>query len=147
MLLFKFLHIVSMFGVVTLFVGGWVFWDLVARSGDRDSLRRVDAATAVTGKIGAGLLVVGILAGLATALTGGFDLLAPWLLIAYLVLLSDVVVLRLFAIHVDRVRKATDDPSADLQRVASSPLANVTIAGAVGFWALLIADMVLKPFS
>jgi hypothetical protein len=147
MLLFKLVHIASMFGVVTLWVGGWVIWDLFARTGDRDALRRVDAVSQVTGQVGFLLLVVGVLAGFATAVTGGFNLLAGWLLVAYAILLADLGLLRLFAIHVDQVRKATHDPTADLQRVASSPRANATLAAVVVFWLLLIADMVLKPFS
>jgi hypothetical protein len=147
MLLFKVIHILSMFGVVTMWVGAWVIWDLVARSGDRVALRRVDRISELTGQVGFGLLIVGVLAGFATALTGGFNLVAPWLLLAYAILLSDLVLLRLFDVHVQRVRTASRDEAADLQAVASSPRANLTIAAVVGFWALLIADMVVKPFS
>jgi uncharacterized membrane protein len=147
MLLFKLLHVMSMLGVVTLWVGAWVVWDLVARSGDRDSVRRVHRVSQVTGQIGFLFLIVGVLAGFATALTGGFNLTAGWLLIAYALLLSDLLTLRLFGINVERVRQATRDETADLQRVASSRLANATLEAVVGFWALLVADMVVKPFS
>jgi hypothetical protein len=147
MLFFKVIHILSMFSVVTLWVGGWVFWDLVARSGDRDALRRVDLITQRTGAIGFGLLLVGVLAGFATAVTGGFNLVAPWLLIAYVFLASDLLTLRLFAVHTERVRAATENEAADLQAVAGSIRANLTLVAVVGFWALLIADMALRPFS
>jgi hypothetical protein len=147
MLLFKVIHVLSMFGVVTMWVGAWVIWDLVARTGDRVALRRVDRVSQVTGQVGLLLLVVGVIAGFATAVTGGFNLLAGWLLIAYALLLSDLLTLRLFGIHVERVRAASKDESVDLQRVASSPLANATLVAVIGFWALLIADMVVKPFG
>ena len=147
MLLFKLIHVLSMFGVVTMWVGAWVIWDLVARTGDRVALRRVDKVSQVTGQAGFLLLIVGVIAGFATALTGGLNLAAGWLLIAYALLLSDLLTLRLFEIHVGRVRDASKDETADLQRVASSRLANATLVAVIGFWAFLIADMVVKPFS
>jgi hypothetical protein len=52
MLVWKLLHVVSMFGVITLWVGAWVIWDLVARTGDRSALRRVDHVSQTTGQIG-----------------------------------------------------------------------------------------------
>jgi hypothetical protein len=145
--IWKLVHVVSMFGVVTLWVGAWVIWDLVARTGDRSALRRVDHVSQTTGQIGFALLIVGIVAGFLTAITGGFNLTAPWLLIAYALVLSDLVVLRWSVVHVERVRAAQNDESLDLRAAASSPRANVTLAVGVGFWALLIADMILKPFS
>jgi hypothetical protein len=146
-LLWKLVHVASMFGVVTLWVGAWVVWDLVARSGDRSALRRVDHASERTGFIGFVLLIAGVAAGFVTAVTGGFDLTAPWLLIAYALLLSDLVVLRWATVHVTRVREAQNDESQDLVAVASSGRANLTLIVLVGFWLLIIVDMVLKPFS
>ena len=147
MLIWKLLHVVSMFGVITLWVGAWVVWDLVARTGDRSALRRVDHVSQTTGQIGFALLLIGIVAGFATAIVGGLDLTAPWLLIAYALVLSDLVVLRWGTAHVSRVRDAQNDPTADLIGIASSARANLTLVVLIGFWLLIIADMILKPFS
>jgi hypothetical protein len=147
MLIWKLIHVVSMFGVITLWVGAWVIWDLVARTGDRAALRRVDQVSQRTGQVGFGLLLVGIAAGFATAIAGGFNLTAPWLLIAYAVLLSDLLVLRWATVHVARVRAAQNDEAADLKGIASSRRGNATFAVLVGFWLLLVADMIVKPFS
>ena len=136
-----------MFGVVTLWVGAWVIWDLVARTGDRSALRRVDHVSQRTGFIGFILLITGVAAGFVTAITGGFDLTAPWLLIAYAFLLSDLVVLRWAEVHVARVREAQNDEAQDLKAIAASGRANLTFIVLVGFWLLIIADMVIKPFS
>jgi hypothetical protein len=136
-----------MFGVVTLWVGAWVVWDLVARTGDRSALRRVDHVTQVTGQVGFFLLIAGVAAGFGTAVTGGFDLTAPWLLIAYALLLSDIVVLRWATVHVALVREAQGDDARDLVAVATSRRSNLTLVVLVGFWLLIIADMVVKPFS
>ena len=136
-----------MFGVITLWVGAWVIWDLAARSGDRSALRRVDHVSQTTGQIGFALLLIGIAAGFGTAIVGGFNLAAPWLLIAYALVLSDLVVLRWATVHTARVRAAQNDPAADLKGVASGARANATLIVLVGFWLLIIADMILKPFS
>ena len=141
MLLWKILHVVSMVGVITLWVGAWVVWDLVARTGDRRALRRVDL------KIGFALLLIGLVTGFVTAITGGFDLTAPWLLIAYALVLFDLVILRWATVHVARVRAAQDDANADLTVIASSARANATLVVLVPFWVLLIVDMILKPFA
>jgi len=146
-LIWKLIHVVSMFGVITLWVGAWVIWDLVARTGDRSALRRVDHVSQTTGQIGFALLLIGIAAGFLTAILGGFDLTAPWLLIAYALVLSDLLVLRWAIVHTARVRAAQNDPSADLKGIASSARANATLVVLVGFWLLIIADMILKPFS
>ena len=147
MLIWKLLHVVSMFGVITLWVGAWVVWDLVARTGDRSALRRVDHASQTTGQIGFALLLTGIVAGFGTAIVGGINLTAPWLLIAYALVLGDLLVLRWATVHVTRVRAAQNDETADLSGVASTARANATLVVIVGFWLLLIADMILKPFS
>jgi predicted signal transduction protein with EAL and GGDEF domain len=147
MVLAKLVHVTAMIGVITLWVGPWIIWDLVARTGDRSALRRVDHVSQMTSQIGFTLLLVGVAAGFVTAIVGGFDLTAPWLLIAYALLLSDLVLLRWIGVHVARVRAAQNDPEADLKAVASSPRAGVTLAVVVAFWFLLVADMVLKPFS
>ena len=147
MLLWKAIHVAAMFGVVTLWVGAWVVWDLVARSGDRSALRRVDHISQRTGQIGFYLLIAGVLAGFATAVTGSLDLMAPWLLIAYGLLLSDLIVLRWATEYVTRVRAAQNDESQDLVAVASSGRATATLVVLVAFWALIIVDMVVKPFS
>ena len=136
-----------MFGVITLWVGAWVIWDLVARTGDRSALRRVDHVSQTTGQIGFAFLIIGIVAGFVTAITGGFNLTAPWLLIAYALVLSDLLVLRWATVHTTRVRAAQNDPTADLKGIASSARANVTLVVLIGFWLLIIADMILKPFS
>ena len=147
MVLAKLVHVTAMIGVITLWVGPWIIWDLVARTGDRSALRRVDHVSQMTSQIGFTLLLVGVAAGFVTAIVGGFDLTAPWLLIAYALLLSDLVLLRWISVHVARVRAAQNDPEADLKAVASSPRAAMTIAVIVAFWFLLVADMVVKPFS
>ena len=42
---------------------------------------------------------------------------------------------------------AQNDPTADLTGIARSARANLTLVVLVGFWLLIIADMIVKPFS
>ena len=147
MLIWKLIHVVSMFGVITLWVGAWVVWDLVARTGDRRALRRVDHVSQMTGQIGFVLLLIGIVAGFASAIVGDFNLTAQWLLIAYALVLADLLILRWATVHVARVRAAQNDEAADLRGIASSTRATASLVVIVGIWLLLIADMILKPFS
>jgi hypothetical protein len=147
MLIWKLAHVLSMFGVVTLWVGAWVIWDLVARTGDRSALRRVDHVSQLTGRIGFVLLVIGLAAGFGTAISGDLNLLAPWLLIAYVLVASDLLVLRWASTHVARVRAAQNDEAQDLRRIARGTRANATLIVVVAIWVLLIADMIIKPFS
>ena len=55
-------HVTAMIGVITLWVGPWIIWDLVARTGDRSALRRVDHVSQLTSQIGFILLLVGVAA-------------------------------------------------------------------------------------
>ena len=147
MLGWKLVHVASMIGVITLWVGPWIIWDLVARTGDRSALRRVDHVSQVTSQVGFALLLIGVAAGFATAIVGGFDMTAPWLLIAYALLLSDLVLLRWMTVHVNRVRVAQTIPRPISRRSRRVRVPRLTLAIVVAFWFLLVADMVLKPFS
>jgi uncharacterized membrane protein len=83
MLAFKFLHIVSMFASVTLAFGGVVFLDQIARRRDIEAYRRLDAIVQRTDAVATALFAAGIAFGVLAALTGGFDLTASWLILAY----------------------------------------------------------------
>ncbi|MBA2556949.1 MAG: hypothetical protein H0V12_06335 [Chloroflexi bacterium] len=91
MLTFKFLHIITMFGAVTLLVGSMVFLDLVARARDIVTYRRMDAIVQRTDMVGLGLFLAGIVFGVLTALMGGFDLTASWLILSYVLVVALVI--------------------------------------------------------
>lgn len=81
--IWKFLHIASMFVVVSIFVGQGMLSGAVARSGDVRAVRRVLAAEDRFAPIGGGLFLLGIVFGFITAITSDFDLKETWLLIGY----------------------------------------------------------------
>jgi hypothetical protein len=72
-----------MFMATALAVGPFVVLYLVARSGDLGSIRRAFSFSTTIGRVGGAMYGLGILSGIAAALTGAIDLTAKWLLTAY----------------------------------------------------------------
>jgi hypothetical protein len=156
MLVFKALHILAMFGAVTFLVGEAVFAAVAIWRGD---VRALAAMRRITGRrpvVAATLFVVGIGFGLLTVATGGFDFFAGWLIAAY------VMVVVLFAMNglpivqkglVGITDKAIETeagrvPAEEVVRemaIVRRPILAVVAANIVIF-ALLVLDMVLKPF-
>jgi hypothetical protein len=150
-LLFKFLHIASMFGAVTLIFGSIVFLDLLARRADATAYLRLDALVKRTDIVAIGLFVMGLVFGFATALTGAFDLTASWLILAY-VLVAGIFVEGIFITiprynHIRDVATKSDPavPGDAIARLVRDPghVALVTIVGML--WLGVIYVMVVKP--
>ena len=80
---FLLLHIVTMFTVVALHSGPQILTLAAARTGQSTAVAGIASMYARTGRAVPPLGIAGLLFGIATGLTGGFNLLAPWLLIAY----------------------------------------------------------------
>jgi uncharacterized membrane protein SirB2 len=152
MLALKFLHILTMFATVTLFVGGEVILTAVARTRDVGALRRVAAITKRTDGLGILLLLVGVALGILTAVTGQFDLTAPWLIIAY-VLVGILIATGIFyfAPQTKRLAEALeasgDRFSPELAQLLDPRREMVVLVLDVALWSALIYVMVVKPFS
>jgi hypothetical protein len=153
MIVWKFLHIAAMFGAVSIFVGQGLLSAGIARTGDVRAIRRALAAEARFQPTGVALFVLGIVFGVVTALTGEFDLTAPWLLIAYgLVLMTFVTGI---AYHGPRVKKlqtlaeasSENELSAPLRTAIDAPRARVVVPLDSLIWLAIIYVMVVKPFS
>lgn len=156
MLLFKYLHIVTMFSAVGIAVGSELLLHRVAASGDLVAVR---VAFRMAKPLQAAiplLFLLGLAFGLVAAVTGAFDLLAPWLLIAYAIF---VVAMAIGAIvqspWVNRVAEAASaspstsggEPSPELTRLLHDPLPRYAMYAS---WLLIIAIvfvMVVKPFA
>lgn len=151
MLIFKFLHIVSMFGAVTLIVGSILFLDIVGRNRDVAAYRRLDAVVQRTDMVALGLFLAGLVFGFLTALTGGFDLAASWLVLAYI--LVGALFAEGFLVTIpwySRIRDAANDPdetraAANVERLLRSPRHLVLVTVIVLLWAAVIFVMVVKP--
>lgn len=151
MLVFKFLHIASMFAAVTLIFGSIVFLDLLARRADAAAYLRLDELVKRTDIVAIGLFLMGLVFGFATALTGEFDLTASWLILAY-VLVAGIFVEGIFITiprynHIREVATNSDPAVAGdaIARLVRDPghVALVTIVGML--WLGVIYVMVVKP--
>jgi hypothetical protein len=151
--LWKFLHIAAMFAAVSIFVGQGLLEGVVARSGDVRALRRVLAAEDRFGPIGGGIFLLGIAFGVVTAISGGFNLTQPWLIIGYV--LAAIILINAFVYHIPTANRfkalaeasPDDAPSAELRAAIGAPIGPVmnVVDGLV--WLALIFDIVVKPFS
>jgi len=146
--LWKFFHIVSMFSAVTLLVGGDVLFHALRRTGDRAALRRFLAVVNPLFGAGVGLLTLGVVFGLVTAATGGFDFLARWLVGAYVIVAVLYVVGLVVGLPYYRNASralATDGDAATVRRVLDDPRGWGSLAiSAVGYVAIIFL-MVVKP--
>lgn len=151
--IFKFLHITSMIGAVALSFGPAVLLRLAARGGKVRSIQGVaETAVGLSRFIGP-VFIIGLIFGLTTAFLGGFNFLAPWLLIAYVLFVCGVIVgAGGEGPYTKRVAVAAaadpgETPGPELAALLASPRANQL------FWLFtllivaLVFDMVTKPFS
>jgi predicted integral membrane protein DUF2269 len=153
MTFWKFLHIVSMFLAVSIFVGQGMLSGAIARSGDVRALRRVLAAEDRSQPVGGGIFLLGIVFGFITAITGDLDLTQTWLIIAYV--LAALILLNAFAYHIPYARKLEaaaetspdDQPSPELKALIEAPSAIWVNVYDGLLWLAIIYVMVVKPFS
>jgi len=154
-LIFKALHILTMFAAVTFLVGEALLYARAIWRGDLAGLAAVRRLVGGRPVLGAAFLLFGIVFGLLAVLTGGFDLLAGWLVAAY------VLVAALFLVNaspwVQRLPRLAEDavaaeagqrPVAEVVRGMATVRTGtlVVVAINVTLFAAVIADMVLKPF-
>lgn len=152
--IFKALHILSMFTMVTAFSGGELLYAMAIRGRDVHALAWVHRTLRIPFGIAAlGGLVAGIAFGLLTAATGGLDFFDGWLIAAYVLV---AVFLVNGAVHEPAVRRLGDRAvEADagqrpveevVREMASFSRATLLFAINATIFTLIILDMVLKPF-
>ena len=147
------LHITVMFAAITVSYGPGLLADLAYRSGRVEAVRGVALAGHRLGPIIPVLYVTGGIFGLLTAINFGFNLLAPWLVIAYVLFaIAMVTGIAFNSKFGPRVLAATADvPNGPLPPAVSALFTDpryryVLVLDYVVLVALLF-DMVVKPFS
>jgi uncharacterized membrane protein len=153
MLIYKALHILSMFTMATIFLGGEFFYSYAVWRRDvralawlqRTMMRTLLPIFAIL------VLLVGIVFGLLTAATGGFDFLDGWLIAAYLLVVAFFVnsfVLGDRLLRVARRAVEADDGKRPVEEVVADMADRSTIIffPINAIFAAIILDMVLKPF-
>jgi uncharacterized membrane protein len=152
MTFWKFLHIVAMFGAVSIFVGQGVLSGAIASTGDVRTIRRTLTVGARFAPVGGALFILGIVFGFITAVTADLDLTQTWLLIAYG--LAALILITGVAYHGPRDRKLRelvesspdDAPSDALRAFVQAPVDRVVRVIDLLLWLGIIYVMVAKPF-
>ena len=150
----KFAHIAAMFSsFLLLWATDLLFWQ-AARRGDVPGLRTIGRYGARIVPIGVVLFFVGIGFGVVNAVVGGWNLLAPWLLITY-ALVAVMLVMGLFieTPMLDRLAaKANEEadatePSPELRQLMADRRPILYDAISFVIWIAVIYVMVVKPLS
>lgn len=153
-IVFKYLHILAMFFFVAMALSGEVVTRRVALSRDVAAIRTtVKSVKVLVGPVAIGLLVAGLSFGFIAALTGQMNLLAPWLVLAYVAVAAAAVLG--FAVTdpwVGRLERAAasssvDSPSSELVAVIGEPAARYATFALMLLIAFIIFVMVVKPLS
>jgi uncharacterized membrane protein len=153
MLEWKTLHILSMITMITTFIGAEIFYAMAAWRRDDHALAFVQRTLERLGLgiIALGALLLGIVFGLLTAATGGFDYVATWLVIAYVlvaVFLVNGFTLGAKLVHDGKAAMEAEAGNRSIQDVADAIIPNrgaIVLGINIVLFALIVADMVLKP--
>lgn len=149
--LFKYLHVLTMFAAVAAAVVPELVLHAVARRRDVAGLRGFLPIAEKAGKLIPMLFVTGLIFGLIAAVAGEFDLLRPWLVASYVlfalamgvgVLLSDPWAKR---VGEAAFASPTDAPSADLQAAIHDRRGAIGSTILMTMIVVILFLMVVKP--
>lgn len=150
---FKYLHIVSMFFAVALTISGELVIRRVATSHDVRAIRTTVERVRPLGNISTILFLSGAAFGIVAALTGQINLLAPWLILAYVAFIGAILTgIFITDPWVGRLSKAAaespDGEASDgLRAVIADPVARSATWGLMAIIAVLVFIMVVKPLG
>jgi uncharacterized membrane protein len=148
-----FVHISLMFGAVMISLGPALVMRIAQRSGQMAHVRGVAMASKPIGPAIPILFISGGVFGLLTAINTGYNLLAPWLVIAYVLFLIAMItgagINRTFLLRLAPL--VQDAPDGGLTEPVRALFAEpryrlVNVLDYIVILALLF-DMVAKPFS
>ena len=152
-IILKFLHIAAMFTAVGVSVGTDLMAHRIADTGDVRSIRTFFAQARQIVKLMPLLFLSGLVLGLITAWTGALNLLAPWLVIAY------VLFALTLALHATigagwfrrmealAIASPDDRPSAELLATAHARGARLLLPYTMTMIVFFVFLMVVKPLS
>ena len=143
----KFLHVAAIFTAVTLIVGGDLYFVRVASSGSAIATARLGHAIRRRGPITGPIIEIAVVFGFVTAILGGFDLLAPWLIGAYVVVIAMAIfAFRVAAPEFTAILESADagDDAGVAAAMASGRYRRIALANGALF-AIAIFLMVVKP--
>lgn len=146
----KFLHILSMFTAVSLFVGGEWYLSSLERTGDVRAIRAGYRAGKKLDGFGVAAVVLGAVLGIVAALNGNLDLTQTWLLTAYGIFVA--IMVTYWTPRSKRILEAAeaspdDAPNPALAARINQPKDKVMLVLDLALWVGIIFVMVIKPFS
>jgi uncharacterized membrane protein len=155
MLIFKVLHILSMFIAVTFLMGDAFFLALAFWRRDLRALATFQRLVGARPLIGSSIFLLGIVFGLLTAATGDIDFFRGWLVAAYVLVAAALLVnvtpfvqrmpkVAREALEVEAGGSSAEDVARRMSSVRTGFLVSVALNAAI--FVALIVDMVVKPF-
>ena len=153
MSIFIALHIAAMFAAIAFAFGPLIVLILAVRRRDVPGIRGLLTAQGPVARWIGPAFGVGILLGLVAVFTNGYDPLRPWLLIAYVLTVIAAVLPQFSAaawskrLAMAAATSPDDAPSPELAAVMYDPRARALLVLDFCVVLVLIADMVIKPFS
>ncbi len=147
--LLKWLHILGAAAAIAIVVWGDLLFQRVVLTGDTRAVATLGAAIRRRVWVEALIVELTVALGVAAALTGDFDLLAPWLLIAYgLVVVITVLGIRIGAVEFTSIIEAAERDDRDAMRAtARSPRRVGYLVTQAALFAAIVGVMVTKPLS
>jgi hypothetical protein len=148
-----YLHIFAMFVAVALSFGSVLVVHRVAATGHLPAIRTVFGVIAPIARVIPMIFGIGLVLGIIAAIVVGFNLLAPWLLIAYV--LSGVSayiggsITGRWAASAGKAAAMTagDTATPELQQLLNDTRASQALWINLAVIALIVFDMVYKPFG
>ena len=148
-ILLKFLHIAAVIGVFSIQIASDLYFQRVTASGSTEAVAKLGAAIRKRGFVEAVIFEIAVVFGLLTAIFGGFNLLAPWLLMSYAVIAIVLVFAIMYAARpFSAILEAAEAGDAEaMARAANAPGRRFALATGVFLYGLLVFLMVVKPFA
>ena len=148
-MLLKFLHVAAVIAVFSIQIASDLYFQRVTRSGSTEAVAKLGAAIRQRGVVEALIFEIAVVLGLLTAIVGGFNLLAPWLLMSYAIIVVVVIFAVTYAARpFSAILEAAEAGDADAMAVSASARARkVALAVPIVLYGLLVFLMVTKPFA
>ena len=151
--LLLFLHITTFIAAITMSYGPLLLLRLAYRTDEVANIRGLAAVHSRLGPLTFVIYMLGGIFGGLTAIAFGFDLLAPWLVIAYvafaIVVLTGVTENRTWPLRVaEAVNRTPDGPlTPEIRHLFMNGKTLSVLAIDIVWFFVIIFDMVIKPFS
>jgi hypothetical protein len=147
----QFLHVITMFAAVATALIGEVALHLLGRGGNVVGIRAFMAGLGPLMRLTPVFFVVGLLFGLAAAIVGELNLLAPWLVGSYIVfaiaMVTGATLSGPWAVSVGQAAEASpaDAPSAELTAALHNSKGMLSTAILMTAIVVIVFFMVVKP--